>query len=698
MRIRFRSRSAKPAATRGQRRWDLTALLNAADIRAPRPYRHLWLIRLAEWIRSPAALRDANDDTDAGVDTSWPVRRIRHLLNVLDRNPAQREQIATLLSTTLNEVDDQGLWADFGFAPRSAFLSELSERLRRLFLPSTPDTTDLGTLFRLVFTKTADADWIAAVDEPTLQRIAQLLNSDPNTSRIAHWPDTVADAVQLLASQIRASGFSALMRQRMDETTHTERPFHALSKAVEQLDQAIRTGDEQHIMAEIVTLQKILEKCRYYTDTIYGHLNDYGISIDVIFEIHQLRERTFRIDALLLTLTSPQTLTPIAKLVSDMVRADHGRTGIRALFAHHYSMLAHKVAQRSGDIGEHYITTTRRDYFDMLRQALIGGAILAATTFLKFLLTSLGLSLFWAGWVSGANYAISFVVIYLLHGVVATKQPAMTAAALAARLEHINDDGVARQRFVAEVAKLIRSQFAGIVGNLLAVAPVVLGIQLLAWNLYGAPAVNVEQAMHILHHNTLLGPTVIYAAITGIILFIGSLIAGWTENWFIWHRLDSAIAWNPRFIAVLGAPRAQRWSNWWRHNISGMASNIALGMMLGLVPISAQFFGLPLDVRHVTLVTGQVAAAAGTLGTAVLYLPQFWWCIAAIPLIAVCNLGVSFTLAFRVALRSRGIEVKDRKLVVSAVLHGMRRDLGSFLYPTRKSTTANVVTDDQVSS
>ena len=34
---------------------DLGTLLEAADARAPRPERHLWLIRLAEWLRRPLA-------------------------------------------------------------------------------------------------------------------------------------------------------------------------------------------------------------------------------------------------------------------------------------------------------------------------------------------------------------------------------------------------------------------------------------------------------------------------------------------------------------------------------------------------------------------------------------------------------------------------------------------------------------------
>ena len=40
----------------------------------------------------------------------------------------------------------------------------------------------------------------------------------------------------------------------------------------------------------------------------------------------------------------------------------------------------------------------------------------------------------------------------------------------------------------------------------------------------------------------------------------------------------------PGIVALLGARRAQFWSGWWRRNVSGLAANVSLGMMLGLVP------------------------------------------------------------------------------------------------------------------
>ncbi len=338
------------------------------------------------------------------------------------------------------------------------------------------------------------------------------------------------------------------------------------------------------------------------------------------------------------------------------------------------------MAERSAETGEHYITRSAGEYRAMLRAALGGGAVLAGTTFIKFMLLALGLSAFWGGLWAGVNYAASFVIVQLMHWTVATKQPAMTAPAMALKLSDLSDDD-AVEGFVDEVAHLIRSQAAGIIGNLAAVAPLVLGVQWLWQTLFGTPLVGAADGQHVLEAITLLGPTALYAAFTGGLLFGSSLIAGWVENWFVWHRLDSAIAWNPRIIARLGPARAARWAAYWRANISGFASNISLGLMLGLVPAVAAFFALPIEVRHVTLSTGQLAAAVGALGFAVLGQAAFWWCVAGIAATGGLNVAVSFFLAFKVALRSRGIRLADRSRIYRAIRRRMWRRPASFILP-----------------
>jgi site-specific recombinase len=253
---------------------------------------------------------------------------------------------------------------------------------------------------------------------------------------------------------------------------------------------------------------------------------------------------------------------------------------------------------------------------------------------------------------------------------------------MAEKLADVSNDA-AVERFVDETAHLIRSQAAGIFGNVLAVIPLVLAAQWIARALSGTPLVGTTDSRYVLDSLTLLGPTPLYALLTGVLLFVSSLVAGWFENWFVWHRLDSAIAWNPKIVARLGRARAQRWSEYWRHNISAFASNISLGLMLGLVPPIAAFFALPLDVRHVTLASGQLAAAVGALGLGTLLSAAFWWCVAGIAATGAFNLAVSFFLAFRVAVRSRGIRLADESRIRGAFRRRLWNEPLSFLLPPR---------------
>jgi len=679
-------------------RWDLTALLNAADPGAPAVERNLWLIHLVEWLRHDGA--EADPDLQDGR-TPWPVRRLRHFLNVLDRHPEHQARVASLLQSTFGPLDATGLLADFGFSPRQGLLSELGERLRLACLPGTPQTSDLGELFLLLFDADGEAEaaWITAIDDDTRHRTLRLLV--PEASH-RPWQAAMVESIQLLASQIRASGLSAEMRQRMDPATLANRPFHQVVQAAEGLREALATPTHPPVrepappeppalegaptpppslLQQVHYLRAVLSACREAANSVRQHLDEFGISVNLVFQIGQLQARADRIEALLACLLGEDPATELHRLLLELVRAGAERRGIRALFVRHYALLARKVTERSADVGEHYITRNPTEYRAMLRQAAGGGAVIGFTTLAKFALAALALPVFWAGLAAGLNYAVSFVIVHLLHWTVATKQPAMTAPSLARRLEGISASDEALQHFVDEVAHLLRSQMAGILGNLALVVPVVLACQGLAWLVAGRPLIDAAMAEHVLHATTLLGPTALFAAFTGVLLFASSLIAGWVENWFVYHRLDSAIAWNPRIRTVLGAQRASRWARWWRSNISGLAANVSLGLLLGLVPALGSFFGLPVEARHVTLSTGQIAAALGTLGTAVLREPAFWWCVAAIPVTGLLNLGVSFTLAFRVAMRSQGLKVRDRGRIYQALRPRWRTSPGLFFWP-----------------
>lgn len=675
---------------------DLSELLDALDPQADLAHRHLWLIALLGWVRG-------NRDSVAGA-----VARICLLLDTLQQRPETRARLQAWWQKLLLTVDATSLLADYGFSSRSAFASELGERLHLKWLPGTPETADAASLFSLVLSQPFDAQWLNALDDATLVRLAALLQADCahmtdgicawvpqiGPSQVTPWQATLLEALTLCTGQIRATGFSPELRLRMSTPARETAPFHALDSDVIALQAAFLTDPALPSPARQAALQQVLnrlEACRHAAASVYTHLDSNGISVNLVFQLRQLRSRVLRVRTLLDCLMSEHPHRHTAELFAHLVQVGHERRSVRALIAANSSMLAAKVAERSSETGEHYITRTRAEYTRMLRDAAGGGAVMSVTTLVKFLILSTSLSAFWGGFYAGLNYALSFVLIQLLHWTVATKQPAMTAPAMAAKLKELGAPG-AVEGFVDEVAHLVRSQVAAIFGNLALVAPAVVLISTGLWLAFGTPMIDAKVAEHVLQDLTLLGPTALFAALTGVLLFASSIIAGWTENWFVLHRLDSAIRYNPRFTGALGHARADRWASFMRHNISGLAANVSLGMMLGLVPAFAAFFGLGLEVRHVTLSTGQLAAAAASLGPDIFHSSPFWWCVAGIAITGALNVGVSFYFAFMLALRAHNVSGVDRSRIYQAIRHRIRTRLGSFFWPARPAEQAKGAT------
>lgn len=694
---------------------DLQALLGRIDPKADQVERHLWLHDLLEWIRG-----------DAG-DVQATVGRVRQMLAAIPRMPDWQRKWRAWWLAFITHVDATPLLADYGFAPRSAFASELGHRLLRKWLPQTPETTDLSQLFHLLFPSAFDAQWIRALDPAMLQQIekalftaeaatpggaqgqANLWDEAPAPSMetphmvlattasawgqpvASYWQNELLEAIVYSVSQISATGFASEIRMRMTHDAETQRAFHDLSHRMDAWLRLLGIHGLQHPETQAATelLRDQLARCRRAAGTVYAHLDEQGISVGIVFRLRQLRDRIQRVNELLDCLFSQHAAHSTARLVARLIMVGQERRSVRNLIRSSTHLTAAKVAERHAESGESYITRDAREWRIMLGHALGGGFAMGFAVWFKFAIAGLALSIFWNGMAAGVNYALIFVLIQLLHWTIATKQPAVTAPALAARLKAM-DQPNAVDSFVDEATHLIRSQVIAITGNLLAVVPCVLAIAAALEHGLGQSMISVKTATYSIAALDVFGPTVLFAAITGVLLFVSSIIAGWTENWFVFHRLDSAMAHHPRFRRLLGAPRAARLAHWMRHHVSGLAANISLGLMLGLVPAIALFFGLELEVRHVTLAAGQLAASAYTLGGQVLHQLDFWLGLAGVALVGPINVIVSFYFAFRTALAAHSIPRVDRRRINAALRYRLFHAPLSFVFPpkTRKTPPA----------
>ena len=237
------------------------------------------------------------------------------------------------------------------------------------------------------------------------------------------------------------------------------------------------------------------------------------------------------------------------------------------------------------------------------------------------------------------------------------------------------------EALVNGIVCLIRSQFASIAGNLALVVPTMLGLHFFILWLTGAPLMPVEKAAKTIHSIAILGPSFFYAGFTGVLLWASSLIAAWADNWFVCHRIGEALEVDRRFVRTVGTSRALRFGRFWKRNIAGLAGNISFGLMLGLIPEVAAFAGVPLDIRHVTLSSSMLAAAAASLGPSALAAWPFWMAVLGIVGIGFMNVAVSFSLALFVAVRARGIESPERHAIYRSLWRRLLREPLGFVLP-----------------
>jgi site-specific recombinase len=299
----------------------------------------------------------------------------------------------------------------------------------------------------------------------------------------------------------------------------------------------------------------------------------------------------------------------------------------------------------------------------------------------KILTAKLDLPPVWEAVAFSLNYGIGFVLIHVLHLTIATKQPAMTATTLAAALDG-RDNREARLDVLADLAaEVSRTQWISIAGNVTICLLAAFAIAMTAGRFLGWDPVGPDKAAHLLHD---LHPwrslALLHAAIAGVYLFLSGLISGYYDNLSLYHRVPERLRRVKSLRRLLGDERLERLADYVEHNLGALAGNFLFGCMLGCTPIVGELLGLPLDIRHVAFSSANFAYGLNALEFAV-PVSTVVISFAGVLLIGLVNLVVSFWLALKVALRSRGITPEQTRGLWPRVLRRFLNRPRDFFWP-----------------
>jgi site-specific recombinase len=657
------------------------------------------------------AILDGDDTLDLAnmlrliVDWLRPSRRghsvapvvagIERLAIALDGRPALRQRLRARLEQELASARHLPLYTEIGLFSRRGFLRELRERFYERINPRPLDRANLKDLLAYVFHRRHDALWAAAIPNDAWWRLLEglgFLSGEPSPAKRHAWEEIVY-ALEMLAMWVAAEELEPEFL-RLDPAIATrDSPFVALQRELARYADGYRAWlvDGTHEFADDKQARVLLDQCEEQIERFRRRAVTRGSSISLTHLLERLSQTLARIVNLLDMLNPADVAARRAatmQVFRELVLANAGRNSLRALWQDNVKLLARSVTQHASETGEHYITSTRAEYLEMYRSGAGAGLIIALMALLKIHIEALGLSPGWNTlWVS-LNYGLGFVLIHILHFTVATKQPAMTAARLAAAIEGTEKGTVSPDKLAELLIQVGRSQFVAVLGNVSVALPVALVVGLLYNLLAGAPVFAPERAEYQLHKLAPLhGLALFHAAIAGVWLFVAGLISGLFDNRCAYLDLRARLRVHPLLRRLLPEQARQRFANFIGHNYGALAGNFFFGVLLGSTAYLGYLTGLPLDIQHVAFGSANLGYVISTQPREVLELMPF---LVYVLMIGVINLWVSFALALFIALRSRGARLGAVDRVLAAYLARIRLRPREFLLPPE----AEEVTDN----
>lgn len=632
-------------ALRGGKRRDLNTILQLAAQAQGRaePEQLDWLRSLVRYLRGERGFRFT------------PEARTHLLLQRLNQHQEWANAGGSVIAQILARGSALRIFSEAGLPSSSSFTKELMGRLVRSVLPPVLTEGSLGGALQQVFAEAGDDRWLDRIPVNEREGLLDWLRNSVPEERRQSLLQEAAEAIWLLGNRTTSIALRHEVSTRSPKVgSLSNHPMIALEDAARRF--AAGASDRP----DLESLLAAAAAARSFLDDVLAQVEQRGVSIDLVFQIERATAYITRMETLARVVTTVRSnhASPSERdaavwdLLVTMVRGELDDRRPGRVLAHSAHLIARKTVERAGETGEEGIARSNADLRHILEAAIGGGLFIALTALVKYLEPK-GLAPFFEALYGALNYGGSFTLMHFLHLKLATKMPAMTASALSSRLSVVPSPA-ADLEFVNTASAILRTQLAAVIGNLAGVIPAALLVDLLVGFTGNGHVLGPEKAAAVIHSvSPWASLTIPFAMFTGVILWLGGWAASWIDNAFAFYNVAGALRSSAGLRVRFGESRVRAFTEFLAHHVGGVAAALVLGTGLAFAPEIGRFFGLPLEVRHVTLVTGSLALSVAGLGLTSIGLSDWAAMLSGIAVIGVCNLGVSFGLAFAMALRAR---------------------------------------------
>ncbi|MPS65336.1 recombinase [Chryseobacterium sp.] len=472
------------------------------------------------------------------------------------------------------------------------------------------------------------------------------------------------------------------------EYRNFDNPFLALQNELEGLAEELDNNPELQLHSKDSRYKQIkiyAEQCLEFVTIAFKNSAKYGISGKInqsLLKIRQQTNRIYEIVQLLVIDEDKDVFINSKQLIFNIIRYKSHKNNISELVNDSTRLISHLITNHTAETGSHYITSSRKEYMKMFYKASGGGIIVGALCVLKMLYGYFPGSDFFHAFLYSMNYAMGFIMIYLMGFTLATKQPAMTAATMTKVLSEEGGGTRNNTEFAHLVSQLFRSQFIAFVGNVLLSFPIALAI-IYGLDVFTSQNMAIDRADKLLKDlDPFKSKAILHASIAGFYLFISGIISGNIGNNSVFYQIPERIAKNLSIRKFFGKKFAKGLSKYYAKNWPGIISNFWFGVFLGATAPVGLFLGLDLDIRHITFAAGNFALGLyGKDFSVDSY--TFWISFVTVFLIGFFNFLVSFTLSMFLAFRSRKLNFGQVSEIYKEIFRYFLKNPLRFFIPLR---------------
>ncbi|WP_312088077.1 site-specific recombinase [Acinetobacter variabilis] len=605
--------------------------------------------------------------------------------------------VLTLQSFTLriiNRYKQASLFSDTGILSLDGFWNQLNQRIGAHILPVIPDHLQLQELFRKIFYLRTDKYWLDYFDEADWQRLFAVVNQGhSNQVEKTRIKDQIIKALTILSYRVSGIGLHPEFINAQPELMEYESPFLVQNREIIEFIQEYKKRYNTVELVDAITPPDasqalvMLEQCHDVVAKIRRSTKRIGVSVSLTYMLALLEQCLERIEILLNMVLDDDDLRyqSIGLFIADITEAIYSERSVRALLTTNSELLALQVTENASKTGEHYVSTDKQGFLAMYKSAAGAGIIIAFMASLKVLMARVTMAPLMQAFSYSMNYSLGFMLIHVLHFTVATKQPAMTAAALASTVQQRKGSKTAQiAELAALIVNIIRTQFVAILGNISIAIPVAALIALMWEFALHEPLMTHAKAAKTLYDlNPFTSLAIPHAAVAGVCLFLSGLLAGYFDNMAVYRKVGPRLRAHVRLSQLMGQERLHRFADYIERNLGALAGNFIFGVMLGSMGTIGFILGLPLDIRHIAFasanfIQGLININGPDIGLIIIS-------FLGVLLIGLTNLFVSFSLTIIVALRARRVRFEQWKPLAKLVMTHFLTRPSEFFWPPKQT-------------